>query len=268
MGPALQHLLGGNTLNVAILTAALIAARVLPIVVLAPWFGGEAIPTQIRIGIGVTLVILLFPLVGHELPPGDALHYIALLVKELGVGVVIAYVTGVIFEAVRAGGSLIDTAGGANLATAMVPEIHEQASLFANLQLQLAVVLFFVVGGHRYAFAAIFASFDAVPLMHFPAMSRGAWPLVELVMRLGADVLTVGFTIAAPTLAAIFLSDVTFGLLNRVAPTINVYFMSLPVKLTLAAAVVLLGLTVLTGVMREGFAHMIDRLNETIELLR
>jgi flagellar biosynthetic protein FliR len=268
MGSATLQFLSGNTLSVVILTAALIAARVLPVVVLAPWLGGEIVPNEVKIGTGVALVLLLYPVVGTELPPMQALPYLGLLLKEIMVGLVLTYVSGVIFEAVRAAGTLIDTAGGANMATAMVPEIQQQASLFANLQLQLSVVLFFTIGGHRLFFASLFESFRAVPLMHYPTLTSGPVPLVELTLRLGGDLFIVAFMLSAPVLAAIFLTDVTMGLLNRVAPTINVFFMAMPIKMMTSVAIVLFSLTLLVKELEGHTADMLHRLAEAIRFLR
>src|SRR5947209_4721818 len=97
----------------------------------------------------LVVVFGVLPLVGPWIAP-----YLALMLKEVLVGLTIGFVAG-IFDAVRSAGTLIDTAGGANLATVMVPEIKEQASLFANLQFQLAIVVFFAVGGHRLFLTAV-----------------------------------------------------------------------------------------------------------------
>jgi flagellar biosynthetic protein FliR len=48
--------------------------------------------------------------------------------------------------------------------------------------------------------------------------------------RMTANILLVAVTLAAPVIAATFITDVVFGILNRVAPQLNAYFMSMPVK--------------------------------------
>ena len=54
--------------------------------------------------------------------------------------------------------------------------------------------------------------------------------LAEHVMWLLHDVFYIAVLVAGSVLVATFLADVTFGLLNRVAPQLNAYFMSMPVK--------------------------------------
>jgi flagellar biosynthetic protein FliR len=260
--------LSGGALSTAILTAALIGARVLPVTTLASFMGGDLVPPEIKIGTGIALTLLLFPLVASEPPPREVMVYLALLAKEVAMGVVLAFVAGLVFETMRLAGTLIDTAGGANMATAMVPEIQEQATLFANLKFQMSVVLFFAVGGHRLFFTSLFQSFEAVPLMRFPELSRGFAPLIELVVRMAADILITGFMLAAPVMAAIFITDAALGLLNRVAPTIQVYFLALPLKMMLAIAVVLLSLTLMVGEMKKHMGRMLGRLDEVIDLMR
>ena len=68
---------------------------------------------------------------------------------------------------------------------------------------------------------------------------RGA---AEFITRLTGGVIGVGVQLAAPAMVALLLTDLFFGLVNRVAPQINVFFLSLPVKMGVGLAVVLVSL--------------------------
>ena len=55
---------GINTsISMIIFAGALVAARVIPLIVFSPFLGGEVVPTEVKIGIGVTFSIVLFPAV-------------------------------------------------------------------------------------------------------------------------------------------------------------------------------------------------------------
>ena len=238
----IYELIQSDVISLSILTAALIAARIITVILMSPSLGGEVVPSQVKIGFGLTLVIMIFPFVAHTPPPTSFFPYFALLLKEVMVGVVLGFFAG-IFGSVQTAGVLVDTAGGANMSQLLVPETKSETTLFANLYYQLAIVLFFVVGGHRLFIMALFESFKTVPLVEMPNLSAGLAPFLELTLRVGGGLLKTAFMLAAPVTAAVFLTEVSLGLLNRVAPTINVYFLALPVKLMLAVGISLLGLT-------------------------
>ena len=52
--------------------------------------------------------------------------------------------------------------------------------------------------------------------------------------------------LALPAVLALLLTDLFFGIINRVAPQVNVFFLSLPVKMAVGLAVVALALPFLT----------------------
>ena len=60
--------------------------------------------------------------------------------------------------------------------------------------------------------------------------------------ELTGAVLAIGVQLAAPAMIALLLTDLLFGLINRVAPQINVFFLGLPVKMVMGLLVVLASL--------------------------
>jgi flagellar biosynthesis protein FliR len=52
----------------------------------------------------------------------------------------------------------------------------------------------------------------------------------DYMIRLTSDILLISVLLSAPVMAAVLITDVVFGILNRVAPQLNAYFMAMPVK--------------------------------------
>jgi flagellar biosynthetic protein FliR len=80
-------------------------------------------------------------------------------------------------------------------------------------------------------------------------------PFPEYLMRLTSQVMYIATILSAPAVAATFITDVVFGILNRVAPQLNAYFMAMPVKAMAGIALV--------WVVMEPF---LDRLDYFIQL--
>jgi len=265
----LQGFLGKLDFTEVLLELALVMGRVLPLTLITPFLGGDLVPSQVKLGVGITLSLILYPLVGAGVPvPVFAFPFIALLVKEVAIGGVIAFTASLVFEAVRAAGTFIDSMSGANMATVMVPELQEQASLFASIQFQLAVVLFLALDGHHVVIRGLVHSFDLIPINGYPHFAHGTWPFFELMLRVTAHVMLVCVALAAPAAAASFLTDVSMGLVNRVAPQIQVYFLSLGVKPIITVMVMLMALGVFSQELVRQFHFALDDMKRAVLLMQ
>ncbi len=255
--------------TVALMAVALIVSRVIPVVVLSPFLGGEAIPTEVKIGIGVTLAIVLFPGVVGDIRhvPLNAFLFVGIMAKELFVGLAISFIVSMVFEAAMVAGSMIDTMAGTNMAQTMVPQIQQQVSLFSNLKLQLAVVFFLTLNGHHLVINALADSFIAVPLDRFPTFHLGAWPFFDLCIRVFADLLKVGLALSAPAFLSAFLTDLSLGMINRVAPQIQVFFISMSIKPVVTVLMMMLALHLVLARLQGEYEKMLKLLGDAIKLM-
>jgi type III secretory pathway component EscT len=174
-------------------TLLLVAARLAPVTLLVPAFGGARVPWWIRIGLAFLLAGLLAPLVA----PAPIAHPELFIPKELAVGVVLALLAAVPFWAAQAAGAASDTAAGLT-------------GRLAELLLLFATVVFFASDGHLLLLRALAASYEAVPI---------AAPLgnaTETVIAATAHLLLAAVGIAAPVLVAVLVTDVALALVARV----------------------------------------------------
>jgi flagellar biosynthetic protein FliR len=266
---ALGDLFAKYNFTQLLLQMALVMGRVLPITLIAPFMGGEMVEPEVKMGIGITLSLILYPMVaaGHPVPI-FAFPFIGLLVKEVALGGALAFTVSLIFDAARAAGTFVDTMSGANMATAMVPQIQQQASLFADLQFQMAVVLFLTLNGHHIVIASLAESFHDIPIDGYPRLAMGTWPFFELMLREGAHLMLVGFALAAPAAASTFLVDVSLGLVNRVAPQIQVYFMAMSIKPIVVVFIMLTAIDLFSDELVHQFAHSLASMQHVVGLLR
>lgn len=266
---ALSHLFGQLNFTELLLQMALVMGRVLPLTLITPFMGGELVQSEVKLGVGITLSLILYPLVGAGRPvPIFAFPFMALLIKEVAIGGVIAFTASLIFEGARAAGTFIDTMSGANMATVMVPQIQQQASLFADLNFQFTVVLFLALNGHHVVITALADSFDLIPINGYPHFAHGTWPFFELMLRTTAHLMLVCVALSAPAAAATFLSDVALGLVNRVAPQIQVYFMSMSIKPVATVFIMLLALAMFSDELARQFGFMLDDVKRAALLMR
>ena len=267
-----KHELGVRTeFTVLMLTMALMACRILPVIITTPMFGGETTPVEVKLGLGLMIGLVMFPAVSDRLPMMKTaatmpLLFIALLLKEVFIGLCIAFVTGIVFDASQVAGQFIDNMSGTNMAQIQVPSIQQSVSLFSSLKLQLVITLFMTLNGHHLVINAFADSLQSIPLDSMPRFHAGFWPLFDLLIRCFGDLFRISLALSAPVLLATFLTDLALGMINRVAPQVQVFFVSMQIKPAVTILVVFSSLHVILQRVTDEYGVMFRWLKQVVYL--
>lgn len=256
--------------TLVILTMALLLCRIIPVLILSPIMGGETTPPDIKIGVGVTLGIVMYPAVADRvtLVPVTALAFIAVLFKEIFIGFTLSFIVSSIFEAARIAGTIVDTQAGAAQAQIHVPALAQQVTIMSSFKLMLAVTLFLTLNGHHIVIAAIADSLKVIPLDTFPRFGHGLWALFDLVIKVFGEMFAVGLALAAPAMIAAFLSDLALGMINRVAPQLQVFFISMAVKPLAATLMIFVAIHLIMERLNVEFEHTLKLMGDAVKLLQ
>ena len=247
-------------LDQLVAVAWLLAARVLPLIVLVPAFALRGAPAAWLVTALFALVAALLPSAwasGVRLPP-DLFSLTLLSLRELTLGTLYAVALALPFWALDWGGRLIDQLRGAN------PSGRGPSAL-GDMYLWFAVAAFLALGGHRVVIAALAHGLRSHPLGAIGALGPGdggAGALRMLALsstRLVADALAAGLMVAAPVAAVLVLFEVALGVVARAAPAFAGVLALAPAKGALALAAVLMASAALSeslpGVFSEALTH-------------
>jgi flagellar biosynthesis protein FliR len=256
-------------LSLVIFTVGLLLCRIMPVLVFSPFLGGEVIPVEVKMGVGITLSIVLFPVVAQRMGalPISALPFIALMLKEIFIGVSMAFIINIVFDAARVAGNLADTMSGSNNAQLYVPQLGQQVTLFSNLKVQLAVVLFLTLNGHHVVIQALADSFMVVPLDGFPKFSNGSWAFFDLMIRSFSSLLEISLVLSGPLVLAAFLTDLGMGAINRVASNMQVFFIAMAVKPLVSCIIAAIAIEMIMLRFQQEFVTMLTMLKHAVQLL-
>jgi len=255
--------------SLALFSMALILARLLPVIIFSPFLGGESIPQQVRMGLGIVLGVVLFPSLSEQVVqiPMAVVPYLALLLKEVFIGFSLAFIVGLVFQAAATAGGFIDMLSGITQAQMMVPQLQRQVTLYSSLKFQLSVVVFLTLSGHHWVLGGLTESFLKLPLNEFPQFSLGMWPFIELVLRIFGDLFRIGLMLASPVLLAIFLTEAALGVINRAAPQIQVFFMAMSIKPAVAMLMVIVSLHLILQRLLLEYGVMFRQFNRALDLM-
>lgn len=220
-------------------------ARTVPITYLVPALGGHHLPAPLRVGLGMSMALLVLP----ALVPGvSAFAAVAgpagwalLLGREVLVGLTVGLVASFVFRAAEMAGRLADVLRGANFAEVISPAAEERTSALGSLYVVLAVLIFLEMGGAGAVASALARSYEAVPVgaaLHASSLRQAG----VVVATASARLVEAGVGLAAPVVVTFLLLEVALGLVARLAPQIPVYFVAMPMKALLGVGVVLFGL--------------------------
>lgn len=253
-----------------LLTYALLMARILPVILLTPFLGGESVPSEVKLGLGVMLGAVLYPAIiaSASQVPVNPILFIALMLKELFIGLSMAFVVGMVFDAAQVSGTLIDTLSGITQAQLMVPQLQLNVSLFANLKIQLVTVIFVTLGGHHIVIQGFADSLGMVSLDQYPRFSHGFWPFFEVILRVFGNLMRISIALASPVLLATFMTDLALGMVNRVAPQVQVFFVAMQIKPAVTGLVMLAALHVILNRVIVEYGVMFRWLRQVLEMLQ
>ncbi len=225
--------------------------RVLGILTVAPIFGHRSIVSQVKVGIALMVAVALFPVVPPTLAPHPHLILLVLaIIKELLMGMLIGFVSLLVFIAVKFSGELIGLEVGFGIVNVLDPLSSDQVSLIGEFQNLLATLIFLGINGHHLILRGLAASFDMVPLGGAHLTGLLGQNLIDTTGR----VFVLAVQLAAPVMATLFLTTLALGIVARTIPQMNVFIVGFPVKIIVGMAMLMFTLPMFYAALVKMFA--------------
>jgi len=201
----------------------LISIRATSFLMLLPGLTGQPMPVTMRLALGLTVAMLLAPVVPIPAQiPTTLLALLAAIGGEVLVGLLMGFVGRMAFYATEMAGRVIATEVGLT-ATPGIEAPTASNEPFASLMHRFAVVLYFAVGAHLLAIGAFARSFTFAP----PGLAGLNSAAADQLIVITAKTFSVGVQLAAPFIALNYLLTLAFGLLGRTVSKVNVFILSM-----------------------------------------
>lgn len=235
----------------------LMFARIGTMVMLLPGIGEVAVPVRVRLMVALALTAVLFPLHRNAFAV-DLRSFgpmLQLLGQELLVGGVLGMTVRLAVSALQIAGNIVAQQLGLGFVTAVDPTQGQQAAIVGNFLAVLGLTLLFATDLHHLLIAALHDSYALFRPGEIPLTGDVA----ALTTRTVAAAFRIGVQLSAPFIVFGLLFNFGLGVLSRLMPQMQVFFIALPLSI-LAGFLVLIAvigvlmsvyLGYLEGVLRE-----------------
>jgi flagellar biosynthetic protein FliR len=236
----------------------LVFARIGAMVMLLPGFGETNIPVRIKLGIALLLTLVILPAHrgAYQIDMQSMSSLIVLAIHEIVIGIVLGATARVTLAALQTAGSVIAQQLGLGFVTAIDPTQGQQGLLIGNFLTLLGVTLLFATDTHHLIIAALSDSYK----IFAPGEVMSSGDVAALATRAFAAAFKLGMQLAAPFIVFGLVFNVGLGVLARLMPQMQVYFVGVPLSIMIGFVIFAAVLATMMGTYMDNFVGVIHSL--------
>lgn len=209
--------------------------RIASFMMVVPIIGTQLVPVRVRLGIALLLTLVVVPNLG-PMPQVDALSLASLEVifYQVLIGTGMGFMVLVLFQLFVVAGQAISMQMGLGFASMMDPANGVSVAVLSQFYLMLVTLLFLAMNGHLVMIEVLVESFRSIPIGLQGYSMEGLSQLFSLLswMFVGA------LLIALPAVTALLVVNLSFGVMTRAAPQMNIFSLGFPFSVVFGLVVV------------------------------
>ncbi len=227
-----------------------------------PVLGGNIVPTQIRVALGLLLAVAMMPLTPEVNLYGAKVTTLALnLLFELFVGILMGLAVQGVFSCINFASETITNEIGLLRSESFDPSSSSGAGTgLGALFYYFSLTVFLTLGIHRDVIHALAQSFQALPA----GCLNTSGVSFNTLMHVTNQIFIIGLLMSAPFIAINFLVNTTFSLLGKVAPKMNVFVVSFSVRILAGISALSFTATLLAHYMGSEFYEIPNRMLDMV----
>ena len=249
----LNTLLAGN-----VYALLMVFARVGTALMLIPGLGDNYTPARSRLLLSLGLSLAVVPAIRPYLPPepADVPALFVMIFWEFVVGAFLGTIAQIFMTTMETAGQFMAQQIGLSNAYIFNPQAQTQGSIPGTLLTMTAMMSMFVTDLYQVLIKAIVGSYEVFHYNSFSMFPDMSEAIVHLVSR----TFLIAVEMCGPFFAIGLLMYSAFGLIGRLLPQIQVFFVTLPLQLGLGLMIFALSSTVIMHFWVESFAETLKTL--------
>jgi flagellar biosynthesis protein FliR len=198
----------------------LVFLRASAFLLVLPFFSAVNFPVTVRVAIGALTALLLAPLLpAFSLDKLDFISLLGVMIREVSIGLLLGFVSRMVFYAADLAGSVISTEMGLNLATILDPMNQQSSQIAGTILFYIASMVMLALNLHHWVLLGFERTYEVLPMGGAHLNSA----LFETIVAQTSRIFVVAVEISAPVIAVAFVVTLVFSLLGRTVPQMNVF---------------------------------------------
>jgi flagellar biosynthesis protein FliR len=226
-------------------------ARIGAMVMLMPGLGEANIPVRIKLSIALLLTLIMLPLhrQAYHVDMQSLTSLLVVMLQEIFIGIVLGATARVTLSALQVAGSVIAQQMGLGFVTSVDPTQGQQGLLIGNFLTMLGITLLFATDSHHLVIAALNDSYT----IFAPGETMASGDVAALATRAFAAAFKIGLQLSAPFLVFGLVFNTGLGVLARLMPQMQVYFVGAPLSILAGFLIFAAVLAAMMGTFLEYF---------------
>ncbi len=217
--------------------------RIAAFIMVMPVIGGSFVPARVRLMLALMLTLVIGPTLQRPIPVELlSLAGVITILQELAIGIAMGFAVQLVFDAIALGGQVVAMSMGLGFAVFLDRTRGVNIPVLGQFFLMLGMLIFLSLDGHLALIEMLAGSYELLPIAA-GGLTRAA---VSELLTWSAQVFIVAVKIALPAVTALLVVNLSFGVMSRAAPTLNLFAVGFPVAMLLGFVVIFLSMGSLT----------------------
>lgn len=202
--------------------------RIASFFMVIPFIGTQLVPARVRLGLALLTTILVVPML-PPVPQVEALSSEAVIItlQQILIGVGMGFALTALFQLFTIAGQMIAMQMGLGFASMNDPAHGVNVTVLSQIYSITITLLFLAMNGHLVAIEVFLESFHTLPIGLDGLGQEGVWQLAHRISWMFAAALLL----ALPAVTAVFIVNISFGVMTRAAPQMNIFALGFPIGL-------------------------------------
>jgi len=204
-----------------------------------PIFSSAVVPQTVR---ALFVLVLSFLASGYIDPnlsfESFSVSHVLYVIEEIFLGVIMGFILQIVFQAFIIGGQIIAMQMGLGFATMVDPSSNANVPLISQFYLTLVTLVFLSLNGHLLILDMVITSFKTLPIGSIKFDTTMLWSAIEFSVWMFKSAIMI----ALPAIISLLVVNLSFGIMTRVAPQLNLFSIGFPITLTLGVIIIFITL--------------------------
>lgn len=217
-----------------------------------PMVGSRTVPMRLRLILAISITIAVAPVIPDVefVEPFSSIG-LTISIQQLLIGAALGLVVRIVFMVLEMGGEVIAMQMGLGFAAMIDPASGRQVPVISQFYVVLATLLFFTINGHLILIEVVVDSFKSMPIGIEGVTRADAWSIVNW----GGWLLSQAVLMALPAITAMMIVNLSFGVITRAAPQMNIFAVGFPIMMIMGMFVIALTLSNIQDHIADVFMH-------------